>query len=552
MVGPEGRGSAVDPASGTLGNLRRELDVALDEGAFAMSKGMIYPPSSYARDAELVALAEVLASFDADEGQRVTFDQYPYTAGSTMLTVLLPPWVRQGESADVLARLRDDEVRERIAADIAEPGEWENLTRAAGTWENILITRTASGRYQADTIEDVSAAMDREPVDAICELLVEEELDVTMGGLRDVREGHRAVPRRPPGNLLYGQYLRRETHPWAIGTFGRILERYVREWGVLSPERTVQKTAGAPADVLGFLDRGTSARGTSPTWSSSTSRRCRPTPPTRTPTGLPTVSSTCSSAANRPSRTGPLPALRTGASSGRSRSGVGRPVRHSRDGPNPPTCSRWECAPGLSFPSDHANHKLRNRGGSRSADTTDRTMIDARDDTDEGGPEPDSATVEDLREIVERIIELDQRRQKALREEVKSGADRFDETHEVLTAEEQELAKLETYLAAESERLSDLVEGTEHLSVEQAVRHRELSIEKIREHNEELTRFHRTMEALLATVETNVERLETEGLDAEIEDSSEHLEAAVDAIRDHNESIEGLGTNLRILQAYLT
>jgi N-acyl-D-amino-acid deacylase len=186
----------------------------------------------------------------------VAFDQYPYTAGSTMLTVLLPPWVRQGESADVLARLRDDEVRERIAADIAEPGEWENLTRAAGTWENILITRTASGRYQADTIEDVSAAMDREPVDAICELLVEEELDVTMGGLRDVREGHRAVPRRPPGNLLYGQYLRRETHPWAIGTFGRILERYVREWGVLSPERTVQKTAGAPADVLGFPDRG--------------------------------------------------------------------------------------------------------------------------------------------------------------------------------------------------------------------------------------------------------------------------------------------------------
>lgn len=295
-------------------DLRDRLHRVIDGGAFGMSKGMIYPPSSYGRDSELEALAEVLAERDSfmishvwnetdhvvksidryleicrrggchahvshlkvggqqnwgkseavvglfddaiETGQRVTFDQYPYTAGSTMLTALLPPWARQGKSEDNLDRLQSDEVRERIAEDIAQPGDWENLARAAGTWDNILITRTASSRYQGETIEDIAAAMDREPVDAMCELLVEEDLDVTMADFVMAEEDIERFIADDRGTFCTDGIFGGKPHPRAIGTFGRILERYVRDREVLSPELMAYKAAGNPADILGLQDRG--------------------------------------------------------------------------------------------------------------------------------------------------------------------------------------------------------------------------------------------------------------------------------------------------------
>ncbi|WP_137684644.1 N-acyl-D-amino-acid deacylase family protein [Haloarcula mannanilytica] len=307
-----GPGSENPP--GELEALRQELEVALEEGAFGMSKGMIYPPSSYARDDELVALADTLAKRDSfmvshvwnetdrvvesidryldicrrggchahvshlkvggqqnwgnseavlelfddatERGQRVTFDQYPYTAGSTMLTALLPPWARQGESDDILDRLRSEDTRARIVDDISQPGDWENLAYAAGTWDNILITRTGTGHYQGETIEDIAAEMDRGPVDAMCELLVAEDLDVTMADFVMAEEDIERFLADDRGTFCTDGIFGGKPHPRAIGAFGRILERYVRERDVLSPELMSYKAAGNPADILGLRDRG--------------------------------------------------------------------------------------------------------------------------------------------------------------------------------------------------------------------------------------------------------------------------------------------------------
>lgn len=297
-----------------VSELQSLLHDAIDDGAFGMSKGMIYPPSSYGRDPELEALAlvlaerdsfmvshvwnetdavvesidryleicrragchahvshlkvggqdnwgksdEVLGLFDDAEakGQRVSFDQYPYTAGSTMLTALLPPWARQGSSEEMRERLQSDDVREEIATDIAEPGDWENLARAAGTWDNILITRTASGRYQGMTISDIADEMDREPVDAMCELLVDEDLDVTMADFVMSDEDIEPFLADERGTFCTDGIFGGKPHPRAIGTFGRILETYVRERSVLSPELMAYKAAGHAADILGLPDRG--------------------------------------------------------------------------------------------------------------------------------------------------------------------------------------------------------------------------------------------------------------------------------------------------------
>lgn len=166
-------------------------------------------------------------------------------------------------------------------------------------------------------------------------------------------------------------------------------------------------------------------------------------------------------------------------------------------------------------------------------------------------PGEESVSIDRVLDIVERIMELDERRQRTFRDEVEAEADRFVEMRDVIAEERDQLDRLDEYLAAEAEHLNDLVDGTEYLSTNQAIRHRDRSVEKIRTHNRALSRFHAEMDALLETIETNLERIESEGVDADLEDSHEHLEAAIAALRDHNDSVEGLEKNLRILHAYL-
>ncbi|WP_273836987.1 D-aminoacylase [Halococcus sp. PRR34] len=298
-----------------LADVRDHLHKTIENGAFAMSKGMIYPPSSYGRDPEFVALGEVLAdhdtlmvshvwnetdhvvdsieryidiceqagcqphvshlkvggesnwgaseqivaTFDAatERGTTVSFDQYPYTAGSTMLTALLPPWARTGDSDQMLDRLCDELVRDRIRTDIESvEGEWDNLARAAGTWDNILLTRTRSGDHEGKTIADLADTWDVTPVDAMCDLLVDETLDVTMADFVMAEEDIERFLSDSRGTICSDGIFGGKPHPRAIGTFSRLIERYVREREVLPLDRAVNKMAGHPADILGLPDRG--------------------------------------------------------------------------------------------------------------------------------------------------------------------------------------------------------------------------------------------------------------------------------------------------------
>ena len=50
-------------------------------------------------------------------------------------------------------------------------------------------------------------------------------------------------------------------HPRGYGTYPRVLARYVRERGVISLEEAIRRMTSAPADRLGFRDRGRLAVG---------------------------------------------------------------------------------------------------------------------------------------------------------------------------------------------------------------------------------------------------------------------------------------------------
>lgn len=191
-------------------------------------------------------------------GIDVTADQYPYLAGSTMLSNLLPPWVHTDGPERLLELLQDPASRARIRRDIEEwrIDDWENRGPYTG-WENIVVTNIESEKnadIEGLSIADIAERRDTDHVAAVCDILVEEELNVSMIlhqlHENDVREILQSELVAVGTDGLFGGH----PHPRVYGTYPRILGRYVRAEGLLSLETAVQKMTALPARILG-LDR---------------------------------------------------------------------------------------------------------------------------------------------------------------------------------------------------------------------------------------------------------------------------------------------------------
>ncbi len=81
-------------------------------------------------------------------GLDITVDQYPYTASSTTLASVLPPWAQVGGVPKILDRLRDPATRREISAAMtADPQHGEHMIRGCN-WDEILIASVKSARKQ--------------------------------------------------------------------------------------------------------------------------------------------------------------------------------------------------------------------------------------------------------------------------------------------------------------------------------------------------------------------------------------------------------------------
>ena len=127
----------------------------------------------------------MLALLDSckEEGIQVTFDQYPYVAGSTMLGVILPPWAHDGGTDCLMERLSNAKDREKMRYDMEHgiPG-WDNFMDFAGM-EQIYITSTAGKKNQEViglNLIQLGEKRGKDTYDAVFDLLLEEENAVGM------------------------------------------------------------------------------------------------------------------------------------------------------------------------------------------------------------------------------------------------------------------------------------------------------------------------------------------------------------------------------------
>lgn len=305
-----------------IAEMRTQVDRGMREGAFGLSSGLTYVPGMFADTDELVALCEVVAehggyyaphqrsygagalgayaemievaerarcalhlthatmNFPENRGRAgellalvdrgiaagvdLTLDSYPYLAGSTTLSALLPSRAAVGGPEQTLARLRDPAQRAWIAHQVEVVGS-DGCHGVPVDWDSIEIAgvRDAGlGDRVGRTVARIARDEGRPAAEVFFDLLLADRLGTSIlqhvGDEDNVREIMRH-PRHTGGSdgILVGA----KPHPRGSGTFPRYLARYVREEGVLSLADMIVHLAARPAARLGLRDRGRIADG---------------------------------------------------------------------------------------------------------------------------------------------------------------------------------------------------------------------------------------------------------------------------------------------------
>lgn len=195
-------------------------------------------------------------------GQRVTVDVYPYDAGSTTLTSLLPPQVQKDTLAETLRYLSGAGGRERLREEIyRQQDSWENVALSIG-WDRVMICSVSTVENAELTGKSLTeAALLRhygEPADFLCDLLVQENGKVTVllksMSHQDVETVLRLPYAAAISDALYGD--KKHAHPRLYGAFSKVLETYVKKEPVLPLQEAIRKMTALPAEIIGLKGRG--------------------------------------------------------------------------------------------------------------------------------------------------------------------------------------------------------------------------------------------------------------------------------------------------------
>lgn len=295
--------------------MRGLLRQALEEGAFGMSSGLIYPPGCYADTDELAELCKELTPYGAfyathmrnenteiiealnealeigrrsgaavqishhkvtrksvwqlhvkttiamidkarREGMDVQVDQYPYRATSTSLDSNAPNWAFEGGVEGLLARLTDPQTR-------AEINRFANETHV-GRWQDTYVASVASEKNQwtvGKSIAEIAQIRGVDPADACFDLVVEEKCRVNEVVYGMCEEDIEYIMGQPytmigsDGEAASLDYVG-QPHPRWFGTFPRVIAHYCRQRKLFPLETAIFKMTGMTASRLGLSDRG--------------------------------------------------------------------------------------------------------------------------------------------------------------------------------------------------------------------------------------------------------------------------------------------------------
>jgi N-acyl-D-amino-acid deacylase len=168
------------------------------------------------------------------QGFDVSADQYPYTAGSTMLQAVVQNGAFSSD-ASAAGGVGKMEPSQLLIASAPQRPEWEGKSLQDLCDEFDLPGELAANKVLNDAGRNVWA---------IIETMNEDDVRTVMR--------HRSTMIGSDGIPATGA----NPHPRLYGTFPRVLGRYARDEGVLTMADAVHRMTGMPAAKFGLTDRG--------------------------------------------------------------------------------------------------------------------------------------------------------------------------------------------------------------------------------------------------------------------------------------------------------
>jgi N-acyl-D-amino-acid deacylase len=319
------------PSSEQLEQMKGLVRDAMHDGAVGVSTSLEYAPAPYAKTDELIALAGEAAKFggiyathmrnESDsvlqaidealrigreahipveiwhlkvagkqnwgrmpevvakissaraQGMDVSADTYAYPAWFNSFSAFIPPWAHDGGDAKLIQRLQDPATRARIRKDMMTPStDWDNEWQEIPGPEAVMIGVVQNPKLvslQGKTLADVAKLWKKDPIDALFDLLVEDQAftSVAVFGMSEpdvalaLQQPWVAVDNDSSGTSPQGLLGEEHPHPRAYGTFPRILRKYVREEKKLTLEDAIRKFSALAAQRMHLSDRGVLKQG---------------------------------------------------------------------------------------------------------------------------------------------------------------------------------------------------------------------------------------------------------------------------------------------------
>lgn len=314
----------IPPDETAMNAMKKEVTHAMENGALGLSTGLIYSPGFFADQKEITELMRVSAAKgglysshirgegdtlleaieealaigrDAkcgvqvshlkasgprnwgkvskaiemieemeSEGLDVSFDKYPYTAGSTDLASYLPRWA-QGKGTDrLMEMLQDPQTRSRIFKESDRQNEGEKK------WSSVIIISAESDEYrpyEGKSVQEIAEAGNQSLKEVFCDILLKSRAKADIVCFTQSQEETDLALLHRLGLVCtdsgvwapYGPLARIKPHPRAFGTFPRFLKYYVKDKKSLSCEEAVCKATGKSAKRFRLSGRGEIGKG---------------------------------------------------------------------------------------------------------------------------------------------------------------------------------------------------------------------------------------------------------------------------------------------------
>jgi N-acyl-D-amino-acid deacylase len=219
-----------------------------------------YGAPDYAMDHTL-EMIEMARRYDCD----IAFDVIPHDWAHTLMAAILPRWAQAGSVDEVMKRLADPEMREKIKAN---PQPMWLLVKAEKWSDIVLLNATENKDIVGADFAEIGRMRNCHPYDAVLDILLEEgeSMLACMWSSKSFRNSDVDLCLQQDACAVISDTVAiandgiLKDHIGSLSGYGwaaRFLQHYVRDRGVLTLAEGLAKITSIPAARLGIKERGT-------------------------------------------------------------------------------------------------------------------------------------------------------------------------------------------------------------------------------------------------------------------------------------------------------